>query len=78
VSSLTSAANRPKRVGRCMTSTSRDQRTSTDAPKGPVDAKCGNRRTVALSICSNDVRTGSNPDVPSQVTVKALGYFGQT
>jgi hypothetical protein len=32
----------------------------------------------ALLICPNDVGTGSNRDVPSQVTVEALGYFEKT
>jgi hypothetical protein len=29
-------------------------------------------------MCPNDVGTGSNRDVPSQVTIEALGYFGET
>ena len=33
---------------------------------------------AALLICPNYVGTGSNRDVPSQVTVEALGYFGET
>jgi hypothetical protein len=32
----------------------------------------------ALLICPNDVGPGSNRDASSQVTVKALGYFGET
>ena len=32
----------------------------------------------ALLIRPNDMGTGSDPDVPPQVTVKALGYFGET
>ena len=32
----------------------------------------------ALLIRSNNMGTGSDPDVPPQVTVKVLGYFGET
>jgi hypothetical protein len=31
-----------------------------------------------LLIRPNDMGTGSDPDIPPQVTVKALGYFGET
>ena len=31
----------------------------------------------SLLICPNDVGTRSNHDAPSQVTVEALGYFGE-
>jgi hypothetical protein len=34
--------------------------------------------TDALLISTNDVGTGSNRDVSFQVTVEALGYFGET
>jgi hypothetical protein len=47
------------------------------APR-PFCAKSRNQRIAALLIRSNDMRTGSNPDVSSQVTVITLGYFGQT
>jgi hypothetical protein len=36
------------------------------------------RRCSALLICPNDVGTGSNRYVPSQLTVEALGDFGET
>ncbi len=32
----------------------------------------------ALLIRPNNMGTGSDPDVPPQVTVKVLGYFGET
>ena len=36
------------------------------------------RAAGALLIRPNNVGTGSDPDVPPQITVKVLGYFGET
>lgn len=88
VGSLTYLATLPRHV--CFTPTSGLSVTALECPLRATERKSlssfdhlsGARKVWhaagALLIRSNNMGTGSDPDVPPQVTVKVLGYFEET